>query len=69
MVSICELSVNIVTSTRAKDTDRLYPKGMQSVNPFQRWDYTDKALSVERQNLTYSCVNYVEHGKPVFLLL
>jgi hypothetical protein len=41
---------------------------MQSVNPFQRWDYADKALPVDRQNLTYSNVNYVEHGKPVPLL-
>mgnify|MGYP000732056301 CR=1 FL=1 len=42
---------------------------MQSVNPFQRWDYTGKALPVDRQNLTYSNVNYVEHGKPVSLLV
>ena len=40
---------------------------MQSVNPFHVWDYADKVLPVDRQNLTYSNVNYVEHGKPVFL--
>lgn len=68
MVSICELLINIVTSTEPKMMIGSTQKGKQSVNPFQRWGYTDKALPVNRQNLTYSNVNYVEHGKPISLL-
>ena len=66
MVNPGELSLNVVTNERAKDADRLYPKG--------KWPGTGAALSpvmddeppAEREDLPHPVIQ-TEHGKPVIL--
>ncbi len=55
-VNTCELLINVVTNERAKDADRLYPKG--------KWPGTEGAFSsvmddgppAEREDLTHPVI-------------
>ena len=66
MVNTCELLINVVKIKRAKDAERLYPKG--------RWPGTGASLSpvmddgppANREDLTHPVI-HIEHGKPVTL--
>jgi hypothetical protein len=55
MVNTCESLVNVVKLIRAKDADRLEPKGKQPVGFVSAIATRIFALPADRRNLTYSC--------------
>lgn len=55
MVNTCESLVNVVKLIRAKDADRLGPKGKQPAGFVLVKATRIFALPADRRNLTYSC--------------
>jgi hypothetical protein len=65
-VNRCELSINVVTKERAKDADRLCPKGMWPGTGASLSSVMDDAPPAEREDLPHPVIQ-AEHGKPVIL--
>jgi hypothetical protein len=61
-----ELLINVVKIERAKDAERLYPKGMWPSTGASFSPVMDDAPPAEREDLTHP-VMQTEHGKPVIL--
>ena len=55
MVNACEPLINVVKVKRAKDADRLEPKGKQPVDFILSKVTRILALPADRRNLSYSC--------------
>ena len=58
MVNTCEPLINVVKLKRAKDADRLEPKGKQPAGFVFAKATRIFALPADRRNLTYSCYLY-----------
>lgn len=67
MDNLCELPINVVNAKRAKDADRLEPKGEWSSLEVTSSSNVDIAPPAERQVLTHSGI-YAERGNPVIFL-
>ena len=65
-VNTCELLLNVVKNRRAKDADRLYPKGKWPGTEAPFSSVMDDVPPAKREDLPHPVIQ-VEHGKPVIL--
>ena len=65
-VNTCELLLNVVKIERAKDADRLCPKGKWPGTGASFSPVMDDAPPAEREDLPHPVIQ-AEHGKPVIL--
>jgi len=68
MVSICELSINVVMSTKPKMLPGLRQKGTGAGTGSREYPVMDTQRSRRREGTSPMRVNLVERGKPVTLL-
>ena len=68
MVSICEVSINVVMSTKPKMLPGLRQKGTGAGTGSREYPVMDTQRSRRREGTSPMRVNLVERGKPVSLL-
>ena len=68
MVNTCELSINVVMSTKPKMLTGLSQKGTVVGTGSQTYPVMDIQRSRRTESTSPVCVNLAERGKPVLLL-